>query len=494
MLLARTPIADPLNSLADTALLRTSAYVGGAWVHARDDASFDVRNPYDGAAVAKVAALGGDEARQAVDAASDALPAWKAMLPQDRALILRRWHDLILEAREDLALIMTMEQGKPLAESLGEIGYGASFIEWFAEEAKRMNVETVTSHLDGAHMALSREPLGVAALFTPWNFPSAMLARKAGAALAAGCTVVAHVASHAPLSALALAELAERAGVPAGVFNVLTGDPAEIGEVFTSDRRVRVVSFTGSTEIGRKIAVQCAPTLKRLLLELGGHAPFIVFDDADIEKAVDVAIAAKFATSGQDCLAVNRIYVQRGVYDAFCTAFAERVEALKVGNGMDPVNEIGPMMHQGAVDKARAHVEDALAKGARLIAEADVDDGQLMVAPVALADVPDDALIMREETFAPVAPIAMFDTEAEVVARANDSEYGLVAYVLTENAGRALRLPKMLEYGMVAVNRAKLTGAPIPFGGIKQSGMGREGSRHGLEAFTDLKYVCLDVN
>ncbi len=407
---------------------------------------------------------------------------------------MRKWFDLISAAKDDLALLMTLEQGKPLKESLGEIDYAASFVEWYAEEAKRLNAESVTSHLPNAEMIVRREPLGVVGVVTPWNFPSAMLTRKAAAALAAGCTVVAHPSSETPLSALALAELGERAGLPAGVFNVVTGDAATIVGRLCEDARVRAMSFTGSTEIGRLIAAQCAPTMKRLVMELGGHAPLIVFDDADLEKAVQIAVDAKFATSGQDCLAANRIYVQRGIYDRFCEAFAVRVEALKVGarpdrQCRDRTADARACRAQGrgACDR-RAQPRRALPRRRQ------TPCGRAAVLPAdAARRRPDDALIMREETFGPVAAVTPFDTEEEVVARANDTEYGLVAYVVTENGARQLRMGRALDYGMVAINRVKITGAPIPFGGIKQSGLGREGSRHGIEAFTDLKYLCLDV-
>jgi len=483
-----------LSRLRDPRLLREMAYIDGRWTAAAGDARFEVNDPATGLNVARVSRLGADAAGQAVDAAARALPAWKALLPQERAERLRAWYALILEAREDLALIMTLEQGKPLPESRGEISYAASFVEWYAEEAKRLNVESVTSHLPGAEMLVRREALGVAALLTPWNFPSAMLTRKAAAALAAGCTLVAHPSSYTPLSALALAELAERAGLPRGVLNIVTGDAEPIANRFCDDERVRVVSFTGSTEIGRKIATRCASTMKRLVMELGGHAPLIVFDDADLDKAVEIAMAAKFATSGQDCLAANRIYVQRSIYPAFCEAFGKRIAGLKVGPGLEQDTEIGPLMHANAVSKANAQITDALALGARRVTGDAEALGPLFVTPTLLADVPDDALIMREETFAPIAAVTPFDTEEEVVTRANATEYGLVAYVVTENGARALRLGRALEYGMVAVNRVKITGAPIPFGGMKQSGLGREGSRHGLEAFTDLKYLCLDIH
>ncbi|MCW2238878.1 NAD-dependent succinate-semialdehyde dehydrogenase [Azospirillum canadense] len=491
---ARPDTHDALGRLTDRRLLRELSYIGGRWTAARDGATTTVRDPAGGGTVAHAAALGAEEARAAVDAASAAFPAWRALLPQERAVLLRGWFDRIVAAREDLALLMTLEQGKPLAESRGEIDYAASFVEWYAEEAKRMTVEGVCGHLPGAEMMVRREPLGVVGVATPWNFPSAMLTRKAAAALAAGCTVVAHASHHTPLSALALAELAERAGLPAGVFNVLTGDPEPIVGTFCDDARVRAMSFTGSTEIGRLIAARCAPTMKRLVMELGGHAPLLVFDDADLDRAVDIAVDAKFATSGQDCLAANRIFVQRPVYETFCAAFATRVAALTVGPGLRDGVQIGPLMHERAVAKCAEHVRDAVEHGARCLTGGSRHPaGPLFFAPTVLADVATDAQIMREETFGPVAAVLPFDTEDEAVARANDTDYGLVAYAVTRDAGRVLRLSRALEYGMVAVNRVKITGAPIPFGGVKQSGLGREGSRHGLEAFTDLKYVCLDL-
>lgn len=490
----RTDRHEALDRLADKRLLRALAYVGGRWTHGDGAASFEVADPATGTTLAYVAALGAEQTDAAIAAASDAFQAWKALLPQERSTILRRWHELMLAAREDLALIMTLEQGKPLAEARGEIDYAASFVEWYAEEARRLNVEGVTSHMHGAMMAVSRAPVGVAGVVTPWNFPSAMLTRKAAAALAAGCTVVAHPSSQTPLSALALAELGERAGLPAGTFNVLTGEARTIVERLCGDPRVRAMSFTGSTGIGRLVAAQCAPTMKRLVMELGGHAPLIVFADADLDRAVDIAVAAKFATSGQDCLAANRIYVERPVHDAFNAAFAARVKALKVGGGLDEGVEIGPLMHERAVRKCEEHVADATKRGARLLAGGKRHPaGRLFFEPTLLADVPDDALIMREETFGPVAAVTGFEDEPDVVARANDTEYGLVAYVVTENGARQRRMAAALDYGMVAINRARITGAPVPFGGVKQSGLGREGSRHGIEAFTDLKYVCLDA-
>ena len=491
---ARSHRHEALDRLADRRLLRELAYVDGHWTASEAAESFEVTDPATGTTVAFVAALDAGQTTKAIDAAARAFPAWRSLLPQERSRILRKWFELIIAAKDDLALLMTLEQGKPLQESLGEIDYAASFVEWYAEEAKRLNAESVTSHLANAEMMVRREPLGVVGVVTPWNFPSAMLTRKAAAALAAGCTIVAHPSSETPLSALALAELGERAGLPAGVFNIVTGKASTIVGRMCEDPRVRAMSFTGSTEIGRLIAAQSAATMKRLVMELGGHAPLIVFADADLDKAVSIAIDAKFATSGQDCLAANRIYVQHPIYDRFCAAFTERIEQLRTGNGLAQEIEIGPLMHERAVQKIEEQVADALTHGARcLTGGARHQAGPLFYQPTLLVDVADEALIMREETFGPVAAVTPFDSEDEVIARANATEYGLVAYVVTENGARQQRMGRALDYGMVAINRVKITGAPIPFGGVKQSGIGREGSRHGLEAFTDLKYLCLDV-
>ncbi|MER9318655.1 NAD-dependent succinate-semialdehyde dehydrogenase [Mesorhizobium sp. M0659] len=491
---ARSHRHEALDRLSDRRLLRELAYVDGHWTASEAAESFEVTDPATGATVAFVAALDAQQTTRAIGAAARAFPAWRSLLPQERSRILRKWFELIIAAKDDLALLMTLEQGKPLQESLGEIDYAASFVEWYAEEAKRLNAESVTSHLPNAEMMVRREPLGVVGVVTPWNFPAAMLTRKAAAALAAGCTIVAHPSSETPLSALALAELGERAGIPAGVFNVITGRAATIVGRMCEDPRVRAMSFTGSTEIGRLIAAQSAPTMKRLVMELGGHAPLIVFADTDLDKAVCIAIDAKFATSGQDCLAANRIYVQRPIYDRFCAAFARRIEALRTGNGLTNKIDIGPLMHERAVAKVEEQVADAIARGARCLTGGKRHQaGPLFYQPTLLADVSDEALIMREETFGPVAAVTPFDSEDEVIARANATEYGLVAYVVTENGARQQRLGRALDYGMLAINRVKITGAPIPFGGVKQSGIGREGSRHGLEAFTDLKYLCLDV-
>ncbi len=491
---ARPDCHDALERLKDKHLLKSLSYVGGRWVANGANVTFEVRDPASSLPLAWVSALDAEETGRAIDTAAAAFSAWRALLPQERACILRRWYELMLGVKDDLALIMTLEQGKPLSESRGEIDYAASFIEWYAEEGKRLNAEGVTSHLPGAEMIVRREALGVVGLVTPWNFPSAMVTRKAAAALAAGCTVVVHPSSETPLSALALAELGERAGLPAGVFNVVTGDAATIVGRLCADPRVRALSFTGSTAIGKLIAGQCAASMKRLVMELGGHAPLIVFDDADIARAVDIAVNAKFATSGQDCLAANRIFVQRPILETFNAAFKARIEALIVGNGLSANTEIGPLMHARAVEKVDEQVRDAVRRGGRCLTGGTLHEaGPLFYAPTLLVDVPEEALIMREETFGPVAAVTAFDTETEVIARANDTEYGLVAYVVTENGARQMRLGRALEYGMVAINRVKITGGPVPFGGWKQSGLGREGSRHGLEAFSELKYLCIDT-
>ncbi|HEY8593952.1 MAG TPA: NAD-dependent succinate-semialdehyde dehydrogenase [Devosiaceae bacterium] len=476
--------------LSDSTLLREAAFIDGGFVAPESAHWLDVTDPASGQVIGRIPALGAAASRAAVDAADRAFADWAGLLPQERSAILRRWFDEMTRAREDLALIMTFEQGKPISESRGEIDYAASFLEFYAEEAKRPNIEGVTSHLHEAEVEVWREPSGVAALITPWNFPSAMLTRKAGAALAAGCTTVCHPSHETPFSAIALAVLAERAGMPPGVFNLVTGNAAEVVRPWTEDVRVRVLSFTGSTEIGRLLYRQSSDTVKRLVMELGGHAPFLVFADADLDQAVAEAVKAKFATSGQDCLGANRFYVERPVYDAFCKRFAAAAGQLTVGPGIDDP-DIGPLMNTRAIRKQEAHVSDALLKGARCMAGGKVHSaGPLFFEPTILADVSDDALIFAEETFGPVAAIAPFDTEAEAVRRANASEYGLIAYVHTNDPRRIYRLSRSLQTGMVAVNRTKVTGAPIPFGGMKQSGLGREGARYGLEAFTDIKYVC----
>ncbi|MEJ8474405.1 NAD-dependent succinate-semialdehyde dehydrogenase [Roseibium algae] len=478
--------------LSDPALLRSFSYLGGRWTAGASAETFTVYNPADANHLGDVASLSSADSALAVDAAQEAFGVWSKLLPQQRSVILRRWFELMIEHKEDLARIMVMEQGKPISEARGEIDYGASFVEFYAEEAKRPNIESVTSHLPDAEVEVWREPVGVAALITPWNFPCAMLTRKAAAALAAGCTVVSHPSAETPYSALALAELAERAGFPAGAFNVVTGAAPVVVAPWLKDKRVRAVSFTGSTEIGKLLYKRSADTVKRLVLELGGHAPFILFADADLGQAVHEALKAKFATSGQDCLGANRFYVERSVYGQFCEDFTKAAAKLTLGKGLDDP-DLGPLMNEKAVAKQEEHVADALAKGARLLTGGKrSSEGSLFFEPTVLAEVPDDALIMHEETFGPVAAIAVFDSEEDVLARANDTEYGLVAYLHTQDPRRIYRASRALQFGMVAVNRTKVTGAPIPFGGMKQSGLEREGSRLGVEAFTDVKYVCRD--
>ena len=474
-------------------LMRERAYVAGRWI-AESATRIAVRNPSTDAVMGSVPALGLDAARHAIDAAQDAFPAWSRRLPRQRADILMAWYELILRHKDSLAALMTLEQGKPLADAAGEIDYAASFVRWFAEEANRTYGETIPSHLPDRKLFVQREALGVVALVTPWNFPSAMLTRKAGAALAAGCACIAVPSSETPFSALALAALAEEAGLPAGLLSVLTGDAKTLVGELCRDARVRGLSFTGSTEVGRLLMAQCAPTVKRLSLELGGHAPFIVFADAEFDTAVAAAVAAKYQTGGQDCLAANRIFVAREIYEPFVQAFAEHARALKIGDGFEPNVDMGPLINEATVAKSEAHVADALAKGARLLCGGKrAVPGSLFYPPTALADVTPAMRIMQEETFGPVAAIAPFDDEAGVIAAANATEYGLVAYVFTKDLSRAHRLSDALAYGMVAVNTMKLTGAPIPFGGVKQSGLGREGSRHGIDEYTSLKYLCLAV-
>jgi aspartate-semialdehyde dehydrogenase len=475
-----------MERLNDLRLLREFAFIDGKWCGGESLTA--VANPSTGGLVGHVPDLGVAETRAAVAAAHRAFPGWARLLPQQRAGLLRRWFDLIVANREDLAVLMTLEQGKPLNDARGEIDYAASFVEWFAEEAKRVDGEMPMSHLPNRLMTVRREPVGVAACVTPWNFPAAMITRKAAAALAAGCTVVIRPASETPFSALALAELADRAGFPPGVFNVVTGDAATIAGELTANPLVRALSFTGSTEIGMKLMREGAGTLKRMSLELGGHAPFVVFGDIDLREAVDAAIEAKFQTGGQDCLAANRIYVDRAIYEPFVSRFAQQTEALRAGDGFDDGVAFGPLMHDRAVAKCAAQVADARGKGARLLAGG--NHHGLFFAPTALADVTPEMTIFHEETFGPIAAIIPFDTEAEVIASANDSRYGLSAYIYTRDHDRICRLTEALKVGMIAVNCVKMTGYPIPFGGMRESGLGREGGHHAIDEFTDLKYVC----
>jgi succinate-semialdehyde dehydrogenase/glutarate-semialdehyde dehydrogenase len=486
-----------LPSLNDGALLKFDAYVDGAWRAAGDDARFSVANPADGVVIGQVASATRADASAAIDAAARALPAWRARTAKERAGILRTWYGLIMAAQEDLARLMTAEQGKPLAESRGEVAYGASFIEWFAEEGKRVYGDVIPTVAADRRLIVLKEPIGVAAAITPWNFPNAMITRKVAPALAAGCTVVVKPAEQTPLSALALAELAHRAGVPPGVFNVLPADGArsiEVGRVLCESPVVRKLSFTGSTEVGRILMQQCAPTLKKLSLELGGNAPFIVFDDADLDAAVDGAIASKYRNTGQTCVCTNRFYAQAGIYDAFVTRLAERAQTLKVGSGFEAGVQQGPLIDAAALAKVQAHVEDARARGARVLTGgAPHALGGTFFQPTVLADVTADMKLAREETFGPVAPVFRFSSDDDAVAAANATEYGLAAYFYARDVSRVLRIAERLEYGMVGINTGILSNEVAPFGGVKQSGFGREGSKYGIDEYLVMKYLCLAV-
>jgi succinate-semialdehyde dehydrogenase len=482
-----------IQKIKNISLFREQAYLNGQWMDAPE--AITVTNPSNGEVIGHVPALGEKETGEAIEAAQKAFVAWSTMLAKDRARILHRWADLMLQHKEDLAVIMTLEQGKPLDESRGEIDYAASFFEWFGEEAKRAYGDTIPAHLPNAKMLVTRQPVGVTAAITPWNFPSAMITRKAGAALAAGCTMIVRPASETPFSALALAVLAEEAGVPAGVFSVLTGSARKIAGVLTESPVVHAISFTGSTEVGRILLSQSADSVKKMSMELGGHAPFIVFPDADLDKAVKGAIGAKFATTGQDCLAANRIYVHSDIYEEFAAKYTAATETLKTGDGMEGGVDLGPLMNESAVQKCEDHVKDALQKGAKLLTGGERHEcGELFYKPTVLGDVTPEMNIYYEETFGPVAPLIRFTNEKDVVAAANDTIYGLAAYVYSQDISRCHRVSDQLAYGMVGVNTPKFTGASIPFGGYKQSGLGREGSRYGLDDYMELKYVCLGLD
>lgn len=478
--------------LADPSLFKTRALIDDSWRNASDGTRFAVHNPATGALLGDAPRCTVADVERAVEAAHAAFPAWRDQTAKARAQTLRRWFDLILAHRDDLAVIMVSEQGKPLAEARGEIEYAASFIEWFAEEARRVYGDIIPSPWADRRMFTLRQPVGVAALITPWNFPAAMLTRKAGAALAAGCTVVAKPASQTPFTALALAELGQRAGLPPGVLNVVTGDAATIGGVLTSHPLVRKVSFTGSTAVGKALLAQSAPTLKHVSLELGGNAPFIVFDDADLDAAVAGALASKYRNSGQTCVCANRIFVQDTIHDAFAERFAAAVSRLKVGDGFTPGVETGPLISMAALEKVEAHIADALAHGATLLAGgARHALGGQFFQPTVLAGCSTGMRVCRDETFGPVAPLIRFADEADAIRKANDTDYGLAAYAYTRDAGRAWRLAERLEYGMVGINASLISTAEAAFGGMKQSGLGREGGRSGIDAYLETKYVNL---
>ncbi len=479
--------------LKEPQLLRQQCYVDGEWVGGDTDRRLAVHNPATGELLGHVPALGRAETAGAIGAAERAWPGWRNLTASERSRILRRWYDLILEHREDLAAIMTAEQGKPLAEARGEIVYGANFVEWFAEEAKRVYGDTIPMSQPGKRIIVIKQPVGVCAAITPWNFPSAMITRKAAPALAAGCPVVVKPAAQTPFSALALARLAQEAGIPAGIFNVITGPAREIGAELTENPVVRKLSFTGSTEVGKLLMGACASTVKKISLELGGHAPFLVFDDADLDEAVQGAIASKYRNSGQTCVCANRFIVQEGIYDAFAEKLIRAVrDNLRVGNGFDEGVNQGPLIDLNAVRKVEEQIEDALAKGARIgCGGRRLGESGFFFEPTILLDVTPEMRIAREETFGPVAPLFSFATEEEAVAMANDTPYGLASYFYSRDVGRVWRLAEALEYGMVGINTGIMSTEAAPFGGIKESGIGREGSKYGMDEYLELKYLCL---
>ncbi len=491
-MLARTDLAAMLT---DPALLASDAYLAGIWTAADDGATFDVTNPARGDVIAQVADLGRPEVARAIALAEGAQRAWAARTAKDRAQILRGWFDLMVAHADDLAIILTAEQGKPLAEARGEILYGASFVEWFAEEGKRLYGEIVPGHAPDKRIHVLRQPIGVAAAITPWNFPNAMITRKVAPALAAGCAMVVRPPSLTPLSALALGVLADRAGLPAGVLSIVPSTrSSEIGAEFCENPTVRKLSFTGSTEVGRILLAQAADQVMKCSMELGGNAPFIVFDDADLDAAVEGAMICKFRNNGQTCVCANRIYVQSGVHDAFADKLAAALAEKKVGDGLDEGTDLGPLIDAAAVEKVQAHIADATAKGAQVLTGgAPHDLGGTFFPPTILTGVTQDMAVAREETFGPLAPLFRFETEAEAVAMANDTIFGLASYFYARDLGRVTRVSEALEYGIVGVNTGIISTEVAPFGGMKQSGLGREGSRHGIDDYTELKYVCLSV-
>ena len=481
-------------TLKDPSLLRQQCYVDGGWIDADAGGTIGVKNPATGEPIGTVPNAGAAETRRAIEAASRAFPAWAAKTAKERAAILRRWNDLMLANVDDLAALMTAEQGKPLAESRGEIAYAASFIEWFAEEGKRVYGDVIPGHQPDKRIVVLRQPIGVVAAITPWNFPAAMITRKAGPALAAGCTFVCKPATQTPYSALAMAELAERAGVPKGVFSVVTGSATVIGGEMTSNPIVRKVTFTGSTEIGKKLMAQCAGTLKKLSLELGGNAPFIVFDDADLDAAVQGAIASKYRNTGQTCVCANRLLVQEGVYDAFVAKLADAVRKLRVGDGLKGPTEQGPLIDEKAVAKVEEHIADAVAKGGKIALGGKRHAlGGTFFEPTIVTHVTPDMLVAREETFGPIAPIFSFKDEQQAIRMANDTEFGLASYFYTRDLGRTWRVAEGLEYGIVGVNTGLISTEVAPFGGVKESGFGREGSKYGILDYTELKYLCISI-
>ena len=480
--------------LNDLTLFRQQAFINGEWRDALSSDVITVTNPANGEVLGSVPKMGAEETRDAIQAAHRALPAWRQLTAKERAAILRRWFDLMMANQDDLARLMTLEQGKPLAEAQGEIGYAASFIEWFAEEGKRIYGDTIPGHQADKRLIVIKQPIGVTAAITPWNFPAAMITRKAGPALAAGCTMVLKPASQTPFSALALAELARRAGIPDGVFNVVTGSASAVGNELTGNPLVRKLSFTGSTEIGRQLMAQCAQDIKKVSLELGGNAPFIVFDDADLDKAVEGAMASKFRNAGQTCVCANRLYVQDGVYARFAEKLQQAVEQLHLGDGLQPGVTTGPLIDEKAIAKVQEHIADAVGKGARVITGGKVDAlGGNFFQPTILVDVPDGAKVAKEETFGPLAPLFRFTDEADVIRQANDTEFGLAAYFYARDLSRVFRVGEALEYGIVGINTGIISNEVAPFGGIKASGLGREGSKYGIEDYLEIKYMCIGL-
>jgi succinate-semialdehyde dehydrogenase/glutarate-semialdehyde dehydrogenase len=481
--------------MRDITLLQQRYLCGGRWRDALSGAVFAVDDPATGALIARVPNAGEPDAVAAIDAAEQALPAWRALTGKERARTMRRWYDLLCEHADDLAVLISAEEGKPLAEAHGEVGYGVSFVEWFAEEAKRVDGDVLQSPQSDKRLLALKQPIGICASITPWNFPLAMITRKVAPALAAGCTIVVKPAEQTPLTALAIGELALRAGIPAGVLNILTADAANsiaVGKILTGDPRVAHLSFTGSTEVGRILMRQCASTIKKVALELGGHAPFIVFDDADLDSALEGALTAKYRNAGQACIAPNRFYVQARIHDRFVTRIAERSRALRVGNGFDPGINIGPLIDAQAVAKVRQHVDDATRRGAQVAAGGCSGDCSYFQ-PTVLTGVTQEMLISREETFGPVIAVTRFETEAEVLALANHREYGLAAYLYTRDLARAWRVAEGLEFGMVGINAGAISNEVAPFGGVKQSGLGREGSKYGIEEYLEMKYLCVGL-
>jgi succinate-semialdehyde dehydrogenase/glutarate-semialdehyde dehydrogenase len=485
-------VFNTMLNLTDPTLLKELCYLDGQWQAADGRAEIAVTNPATGEKLGTIPRMGTDETRRAIEAANRALPGWRAKTAKERSTILRRWFDLMMANQNDLAIIMTAEQGKPLAESKGEISYAASFIEWFAEEAKRVYGDTIPGHTADKRIVVIKEPVGVCAAITPWNFPAAMITRKAGPALAAGCTMVVKPATATPFSALALAELGERAGIPPGVFSVITGSAAAIGGEMTANPIVRKLTFTGSTEIGKQLMASCAATVKKVSLELGGNAPFIVFDDADLDAAVEGAIASKYRNTGQTCVCTNRVMVQAGVYEAFVAKLSTAVAKMKIGDGLKGDFQQGPLIDMAAVEKVEEHIADGVAKGARIILGGKRHAlGGTFFEPTILCDVTPQMLVAKEETFGPLAPVFKFHTDAEAIQMANDTEFGLASYFYTRDISRVWRVAEALEYGMVGINTGLVSTEVAPFGGMKESGIGREGSKYGIEEFIEVKYLCM---